>query len=189
MIAKCSCQNCGVHIEFEAEDANQIAPCPSCGTHTRLVLPTSSSKNTKTGLKYTWRKDWPKAVAGFVLLVIIASVIWAAHRSGTSWAQISGVSASFVIGIALIALLVFALVLITHAKLWMRLLSAALVTVGILYFLDGVLDWCDVLHRANSTIMQQQLSEFEMVGGALMVGVGLLVYIGQRILKAIIDRK
>jgi Zn finger protein HypA/HybF involved in hydrogenase expression len=39
MIAKTSCQQCGVHIEFEVEDAGQIVSCPSCGQQTSLLMP------------------------------------------------------------------------------------------------------------------------------------------------------
>jgi Zn finger protein HypA/HybF involved in hydrogenase expression len=41
MIAKCPCQQCGVHIEFEAENDGEFVACPSCGQQTRLVLPSS----------------------------------------------------------------------------------------------------------------------------------------------------
>ena len=41
MITKCPCQQCGVNIEFEAEQANQFVACPSCGKQTRLLLPGS----------------------------------------------------------------------------------------------------------------------------------------------------
>jgi hypothetical protein len=39
MITKTSCQHCGVHIEFEMENAGETVPCPSCGKQTRLLLP------------------------------------------------------------------------------------------------------------------------------------------------------
>jgi hypothetical protein len=39
MIAKTSCQHCGIHLEFDAESANQFISCPSCGQQTRLILP------------------------------------------------------------------------------------------------------------------------------------------------------
>jgi hypothetical protein len=42
MIAKCPCQQCGVHIEFEVENAGETVPCPSCGQETPLLL--SSAK-------------------------------------------------------------------------------------------------------------------------------------------------
>jgi hypothetical protein len=38
MIARTSCQHCGVNIEFEAENAGETVPCPSCGKQTRLLL-------------------------------------------------------------------------------------------------------------------------------------------------------
>lgn len=39
MIAKCPCQQCGVNIEFDAEQAKQFVACPSCGGQTRLLIP------------------------------------------------------------------------------------------------------------------------------------------------------
>lgn len=47
MIANCPCQQCGVNIEFEVENANQFVPCPSCGKETRLLLPESGRKIPK----------------------------------------------------------------------------------------------------------------------------------------------
>lgn len=41
MIAKTSCQHCGIHIEFEAETTEENVLCPSCGQQTRLFLPSS----------------------------------------------------------------------------------------------------------------------------------------------------
>jgi len=34
MIAKTSCQHCGIHIEFETENAQENVPCPLCGGKT-----------------------------------------------------------------------------------------------------------------------------------------------------------
>jgi hypothetical protein len=42
MIAKCACLNCGQHMEFEAESAGQLVPCPACGKQTRLLMPLKS---------------------------------------------------------------------------------------------------------------------------------------------------
>lgn len=39
MIEKTSCQQCGTHIEFDIDHANQFVACPSCGQQTRLILP------------------------------------------------------------------------------------------------------------------------------------------------------
>jgi hypothetical protein len=38
MIARTTCQQCGVHIEFEAENANEFVACPSCSKQTRLLI-------------------------------------------------------------------------------------------------------------------------------------------------------
>jgi len=39
MIAKCSCQHCRNHIEFEAEHTGAVVPCPHCGKETTLGPP------------------------------------------------------------------------------------------------------------------------------------------------------
>lgn len=189
MIAKCSCQHCGIHIEFEAEDANQVAPCPSCGKHTRLTLPSKPSWPAKAEWKFSWKKDWLKVAAGFFLGVVIICCIWAVHHAGVSVMEIFGTVSGWIFGIALGALLIFVIVVITREKLWLRLLSYVLFIVGTWHFFSGVTDWNDTMHRENGTVMQQQLAELEMVGGAVVAGVGLLVFIGQGILKAITNRK
>ena len=189
MIAKCSCQHCGIHIEFEAEDSNQVAPCPSCGKHTRLQLPSISSKAIKAGWKFNWKRDWPKVAAAALLFFIVTFYIVEAIRNGASGAQIMGTAAGFIMGLALLAFVVFIVVIVTREQLWLSLLSVLLFLVGTLSFVSGVNDWFDVFHRENATIMQQQLAAFEMLGGAVVAGVGLLVYIGQRILKTITNRK
>lgn len=38
MSAKCPCQNCNVHIEFEAAQAGQTVVCPKCGMDTLLFI-------------------------------------------------------------------------------------------------------------------------------------------------------
>lgn len=35
--AKCSCQNCGIHLEFPTEAAGTVINCPHCGAATELV--------------------------------------------------------------------------------------------------------------------------------------------------------
>lgn len=39
MTAKCSCEHCGVNIEFDVASANQLVTCPSCGQEIRLLMP------------------------------------------------------------------------------------------------------------------------------------------------------
>lgn len=50
MIAKCECQHCGQHIEFEAESADQFCLCPTCGQQTRLRLPGKPFANTQAAM-------------------------------------------------------------------------------------------------------------------------------------------
>lgn len=44
MIAKSPCVHCGQHLEFDAESANQLVPCPSCGKETRLLMPGTTER-------------------------------------------------------------------------------------------------------------------------------------------------
>jgi hypothetical protein len=44
MTSKIPCQECGVNIEFDIEDANQMTPCPACGNQMRLTVPVKHLK-------------------------------------------------------------------------------------------------------------------------------------------------
>lgn len=39
MNLKTTCSSCGQRIEYTAEEANQMAPCPSCGAGVALAIP------------------------------------------------------------------------------------------------------------------------------------------------------
>jgi len=39
MIAKCSCQNCGDHLEFDSDGTGLTVDCPHCGMKTQLYIP------------------------------------------------------------------------------------------------------------------------------------------------------
>jgi hypothetical protein len=39
MNAKCNCNNCSTHLEFDSANAGQTINCPSCGMETKLYLP------------------------------------------------------------------------------------------------------------------------------------------------------
>src|SRR5256885_312797 len=38
LLAKCSCSQCGNHIEFPLEGAGAVVACPHCGQQTQLTL-------------------------------------------------------------------------------------------------------------------------------------------------------
>ncbi|SRR6266404_3962826 len=42
MLFNCPCEHCGNRIEFEAENAGQLAQCPNCGRETTLYVSKSS---------------------------------------------------------------------------------------------------------------------------------------------------
>jgi len=39
MTAKCNCNNCSSHLEFDSANAGQVITCPSCGMETKLYVP------------------------------------------------------------------------------------------------------------------------------------------------------
>jgi hypothetical protein len=39
MLAKCNCNNCSTHLEFDPQNAGQSILCPKCGIETTLYLP------------------------------------------------------------------------------------------------------------------------------------------------------
>jgi hypothetical protein len=43
MFVKCSCQNCGGHIEFDTSRLGQTVACPHCHLETKLVVPDAGS--------------------------------------------------------------------------------------------------------------------------------------------------
>jgi hypothetical protein len=44
MSAKCPCQNCNTHLEFDTKDAGQTIACPNCGMDTLLFMPQKPAK-------------------------------------------------------------------------------------------------------------------------------------------------
>src|SRR5262245_58313843 len=61
---KCTCAQCGGHIEFPAEGIGMKIPCPHCGWETELTLgaPEASSSGSSRSLKWF--------IAGVVILVV-----------------------------------------------------------------------------------------------------------------------
>ncbi len=49
-LAKCSCQHCGGHLEFEIAYAGEHVACPHCGNETRLYVPVEA---TTLGVPYS----------------------------------------------------------------------------------------------------------------------------------------
>ena len=88
MIVKSSCQHCGIHIEFDAESANEFVPCPSCGKQTRLLLPRNKPPSPPTAaipdLNIQARL---KIFFGVVVTIIILGIAisfalaWTSHKN------------------------------------------------------------------------------------------------------------
>jgi hypothetical protein len=47
MNAKCPCQHCNGHIEFEPDQAGQTVVCPHCGLDTTLFIPVEPTKHDR----------------------------------------------------------------------------------------------------------------------------------------------
>lgn len=39
MMAKCNCNNCSTHLEFDTSNSGKAITCPSCGMETKLYVP------------------------------------------------------------------------------------------------------------------------------------------------------
>jgi hypothetical protein len=64
MIIKCSCQNCGGHLEFDSEGVGLTVDCPHCGMKTQLFIPQTKASRAKVFL------------TGIVLtLILVAALI------------------------------------------------------------------------------------------------------------------
>src|SRR5258706_16432836 len=68
-VAKCSCQHCGIHLEFARTAAGAEIDCPQCSQKTTLTLPEDFDPTLVVGDPH------PSAVAvGDVLAAFVGSV-------------------------------------------------------------------------------------------------------------------
>ena len=75
MIAKTSCQQCAVHIEFEAENAGEFVACPSCGKLTQLLLATAQTPIATEGKSHLYL-----ILALVAVLALVATFILVAEH-------------------------------------------------------------------------------------------------------------
>src|SRR5439155_24953611 len=84
LLAKCSCSQCGNHIEFPLEGAGALVACPHCGQQTRLTLeapPARSDKPSAAELLAAFTGPVPRTPAsvfyqiGLVLVTIMMLVL------------------------------------------------------------------------------------------------------------------
>ncbi len=68
---KCSCQQCGRHLEFPADAIGTSVDCPHCGWPTELTLPAPPEISAQTRRNLTW----PVIGLAVLLLGAIASVV------------------------------------------------------------------------------------------------------------------
>jgi hypothetical protein len=175
MIAKTSCQHCGIHIEFEVENANQFVSCPSCGKQTRLLVPganpgmkyfTVRPGNTPAKKKWGW-KQWliflSVVVTVLVLVCILCKPAWRAEvlsTIGLAGAYLLGMAAAG--GIAYLAYLLIASGIVLEFIIW------ALILIGLWLCFDGFFNRLTVGSSKDGTIFQQIYATVELVGGALV---------------------
>ncbi|MCW5553684.1 MAG: DUF308 domain-containing protein [Verrucomicrobiae bacterium] len=70
--AKCSCQNCNGHIEFDAEQVGEAVTCPHCGLETKLfvpAIPLGARAEAKRGVS-------PLGIAALVLGILSCLFCW-----------------------------------------------------------------------------------------------------------------
>jgi len=69
---KCTCAQCGGHIEFPADGIGMTIPCPHCGAQTELTLAAPEQPSARSPRSLKW------AIVGVVILAIgIAGTIGA----------------------------------------------------------------------------------------------------------------
>jgi hypothetical protein len=115
VLAKTSCQHCGIHIEFEAEEANRFAPCPSCGKQTRLLLPQSQTAKPLSKNQGRDLKKWIFFICASILAVLITFLSVKFEAVGEAVAKSVGLAGGFIVGCIAVALAIFAFIL---AVLW-----------------------------------------------------------------------
>ena len=75
---KCSCAQCGGHIEFPADGLGLTIPCPHCAQPTELALALPDSTSARPGRSLKW------IVAGVVILIVgvagVAGALFMAKR-------------------------------------------------------------------------------------------------------------
>jgi hypothetical protein len=70
MTSKIPCQQCGVNIEFDLENANQFVDCPSCNQKTRLIVPAKHlAIATGQKMKHDPRDDDGQSAISIALII------------------------------------------------------------------------------------------------------------------------
>jgi hypothetical protein len=81
--AKCRCQHCAGHIEFESERAAEITQCPHCGLDTMLYISLARPLpvEPKYKMEIPWRKImlWAGAVIGSALVGMLIFAMFSAQ--------------------------------------------------------------------------------------------------------------
>ena len=68
---KCSCRNCGRHIEFPSNGAGMTVPCPHCGKETMLGVSASAPIPNKSN-----KALWVKVGVAVVIIGAVVAFIW-----------------------------------------------------------------------------------------------------------------
>src|SRR5207245_882443 len=77
MFAKCPCNNCSEHLEFDESDAGSTVTCPHCGLETTLFVPPHSiDVPPKIARAHRGRQVTVALVLGLGVLCITAALLW-----------------------------------------------------------------------------------------------------------------
>jgi hypothetical protein len=206
MIAKSSCQHCGGAFEFDLEQFEhsgeagstsfgQTIDCPHCKLSTIVNLRKNSfgTRPPEIVPRAKWQDWlWLKIVLGLLILAEICVIIWSEVHYGQfvfdfeEMAQDMGhVILTIIVGVLVLGFIAFA----THQKLWLAIFSFVIIGLGVLMSGEGAMDYDRISGSRDGTVFQQQLAFLEFIGGGLFIGLGLIVYVGQKILKTIENRK
>jgi DNA-directed RNA polymerase subunit RPC12/RpoP len=61
MIAKCNCNQCSTHLEFDSANAGQVINCPTCGMETTLYVPPPPAPKSATPISNPQEHQFPPA--------------------------------------------------------------------------------------------------------------------------------
>src|SRR5947209_3938244 len=98
LLAKCSCSQCGNHIQFPIDAANAVVDCPHCNQKTQLTLtapPASADKPTAAEILAAFTGPIPPTRVSFLyqvglvlvtVVMMILPVIYVAMVATAAWA-------------------------------------------------------------------------------------------------------
>jgi len=74
--AKCTCNHCPTHLEFDAANAGQAIVCPSCGMETTLYIPPQATIPVEKTETPPATKPNAAVAAGILIFTVAAILRW-----------------------------------------------------------------------------------------------------------------